>query len=177
MIGLGGTLAVQPTKASAADEPRDDSVSLLQTGGETRTYEDQTGAQVWAVSDGWDLDQYLFRNASPLNFAIDVSRDFGPVDADGHPAPGNALFGLIGRVTLRVFDVDDDAAVGPEVDVLYINGTEVGTLSGADNQWSINTFEFLPRAGPGRPRPIAELHAGPSSSRVSALVSQRSYWS
>jgi Tol biopolymer transport system component/pimeloyl-ACP methyl ester carboxylesterase len=52
------------------------------------------------------------------------------------------LFGLTGRITLRVLDVDDDAPVGPEVDILYINGTEVGTLSGADNQWSINTFEF-----------------------------------
>lgn len=73
---------------------------------------DQSGTEVWEVSDGWDLDQYLFRAGSPLNFAIDVDRGFGPVDADGHPTAGNALFGLTGRLTLRVFDVDDDAPVG-----------------------------------------------------------------
>ncbi len=142
IVGLGGAFATQPSDAVGADEPRDELEVLLQASGETRTYEDQTGAQVWAVSDGWDLDQYLYRAASPLNFAIDISRDFGPVDADGHPALGNTLFGLSGRITVRAFDVDDDAPVGPEVDILYVNGTEVGALSGADNQWSINTFEF-----------------------------------
>lgn len=114
----------------------------LEASGETRTAPDQTGTLVRAVVDGWDLDQYLFRAASPLDFAIDVDHDFGPVDAAGHPTPGNALHGLTGRITLRVFDVDDDAPSAPEVDHVYVNGVLVGTLSGADNQWSINTFEF-----------------------------------
>lgn len=131
-----------PNPARAGDVPIEQPVQLLQAAGETRTYVDQSGLEVWEVSDGWDLDLYLFRGGSPLNFAIDVDRNFGPVDGDGHPAPGNSLFGLTGRISLRAFDVDDDEPVVPEVDEVYINGFHIGTLSGADDQWSVNTFEF-----------------------------------
>lgn len=143
-LTLAGTtvVGVPPPTAQGGDIPKENPIRVLQGTGETLRWVDQTGTEVWSVFDGWDLDQYLFRPSSPLNFAIDVDRDFGPVDGDGRPAPGNALFGLTGRITLRVFDVDDDAPVGPEVDELYVNGFLAGTLSGANDQWSVNTFEF-----------------------------------
>ena len=153
VIGCGSQFTGSAAPATAADEPREEPVQTLQATGETRVVNDQTGTQVWAVVDGWDLDQYLFRAGSPLKFAIDVDRDFGPVDSEGHPVPGNLLFGLTGRISVRVFDVDDDAPSTPEVDHLFLNGELLGTLSGANNQWSINTFEFplnilrLPTAG------------------------------
>jgi hypothetical protein len=131
---VSGAVVASPRDiARGGDEPRDQPVGVLQATGETRVVFDQTGTQVWAVVDGWDLDQYLFRDASPLNFAIDVDRDFGPVDADGHPVSGNVLFGLTGRISLRVFDVDDDAPTNPEVDEVYINGYLLGTLTGAND--------------------------------------------
>lgn len=142
VLVFGSFAAWSAAPARGADEPREQPLQLLQASGETRTVPDQTGTLVRAVVDGWDLDQYLFRDASPLDFAIDVDDNFGPVDSAGHPVPGNALYGITGRITVRVFDVDDDAPSTPEVDHLYVNGELLGTLSGADNQWSINTFEF-----------------------------------
>jgi PKD repeat protein/pimeloyl-ACP methyl ester carboxylesterase len=142
VLGLGSLATGSGAPVWAADEPEDQPLQLLQAAGETRTVPDQTGTLVRAVVDGWDLDQYLFRDSSPLDFAIDVDDDFGPVDGAGHPAPGNALHGLTGRISLRVFDVDDDAPTAPEVDHVYVNGMLLGTLSGAHDQWSINTFEF-----------------------------------
>lgn len=112
--------------------------------GETSTYLDQAGIEVFAVDDGHDLDHYLFRSSSPLNFAIDLDRDYGPVNADGSPAAGNALFGHTARLTLRAWDVDESYAgtdVEPEVDLIRVNGVEIdGQLTGADDQWSITTF-------------------------------------
>jgi len=119
------TLLVTPgPSVRASDPPREGSVAVLQGDGGTFTTRDQTGAEVWQVNSGWDLHQYLYRASNPLNFAIDVDRHFGPVDADGHPAPGNGLYRLTGRISLRVFDVDDDPPpqFGPEVDEVYING-------------------------------------------------------
>jgi len=99
---------------------------------------------VYRVDDGFDLDQYLYADGSPLDFSIDVGRDFGPVDVIGRPAAGNALFGKTGRITVRLFDVDDDYAgtdQKPELDKMVVNGTTLsGFLSGANDQWSINSF-------------------------------------
>lgn len=111
--------------------------------GDTETFVDQQGNEVLRVADGHDLDQYLYHSSSPLDFAIDIEGEFGPVDQNGAPAPGNLLYGKDVRLTVRVFDVDDDY-VGPdepEVDQLVVNGTTLTEyLSGANNQWSINTF-------------------------------------
>ena len=95
---------------------------------------------VYRVDSGYDLDLYLFRADSPLNFSIDVPDSFGPVDADGHPVAGNALYGKQALLTLRTWDVDQ---VEGEVDRVLVNGTTLpGNLSGADGQWSTNTFRF-----------------------------------
>lgn len=114
--------------------------------GETEVYLDQGGNAVYRVDDGHDLDQYLFRSQSPINVAIDVNRDFGPVDGDGHPVEGNALFGKTARITLRAFDVDDKSTrtdIAPERDIVIVNDEFLETpLTGADNQWNINTLRF-----------------------------------
>ena len=98
------------------------------------TYVDQVGIEVFAVHDGHDLDQYLFRSSSPLDFVINLERDYGPVDADWHPAPDNALFGRQARLTLRAWDVDETypvTDVEPEVDLVRIKGVQIdGTRCG-----------------------------------------------
>lgn len=114
--------------------------------GETRVRLDQGGNAVYRVDDGYTLDQYLFRSQSPIDFSIDVNRDFGPVDADGHPVEGNALFGKTARITLRAFDVDDKSTrtdVAPERDIVIVNDKTLETpITGANDQWNINTLRF-----------------------------------
>ena len=114
--------------------------------GDTTVYEDQAGQTVYRVDDGFDLDRYLFRSSGPIDFSIDVARSFGAVDEFGHPAPGNSLFGKEGRLTLRVWDIDDDytgTSFEPEIDQVLVNGNLLDrALSGANSQWSINTLVF-----------------------------------
>ena len=151
--------------------------------GETTFYIDQAGQGVRRVEDGFDLDQYLFNSDGPVDFSIDVPGDFGPVDVDGHPAPGNVLYGKTGRITLRVFDIDDDfvGSDPPEVDRLFINGNGASpALSGANNQWSINTLTFpldwLVLATPANPNGTNDFHVlvdtgtSPGSNRWAAEI-------
>ena len=113
--------------------------------GQTTSYYDQSGIKTYRVDDGHDLDQYLFSPSNPLNAAITHDTYGGPVYADGTPAPGNTYYTGTGRLTLRVWDVDDDypgTDVAREIDTVAINGYQLtGALSGADSQWSTATFE------------------------------------
>jgi pimeloyl-ACP methyl ester carboxylesterase len=114
----------------------------------TVSYLDSSGNRVLRVDEGCDLDQYLFADSSPLEFAINLDTYGGPVFGDGSPAPGNEFFDRDARITLRAFDVDDDypgSDVAREMDQLLVNGHTLeidggGLLSGADNQWSVVTF-------------------------------------
>jgi len=87
------------------------------------------------VDEGGSLDQYLALDNSPIIFYIDVG-DFKP-DPTISPKP---------KLTLRVFDVDARGMdeCGPEVDVVIINNHYLGTLTGANEQWSTVTFDVHP---------------------------------
>jgi len=141
------TMLGRPGLASAedGDVPRPTASAAEGAGGATGRYVDQQGLEVWGVYDGHDLDQYLFRSAGPINFDIDLKRDFGPVDENGHPAITNELYGTTSKLTLRVWDVDEDysgTTFEPERDTVWVNGVElIGFLSGASDQWSIATFD------------------------------------
>lgn len=95
---------------SATLNTAEGAVSASAIPGATSFYLDQTKTGVFRVDSGFDLDRYMYRSNGPLDFSIDVSGNFGPVDAAGHPVAGNVLFNKTGRLTLRVFDVDDDYA-------------------------------------------------------------------
>lgn len=96
-----------------------------------------TDADPWVKfreNEGWDLDQYLFKESSPIDFYIDVD-DFKP-DPTISPKP---------KLTLRVWDVDYVAPVHPpERDLVKINGKPLGYLTGANEQWSTVTFDVAP---------------------------------
>jgi len=68
-----------------------------QAGETTFTFDPAARKAKFRVDDGWDLDQYLFADASPLDFYIDL-KGFQPSD----PA----------RITLQVYDVDQAGAAG-----------------------------------------------------------------
>jgi Ca2+-binding RTX toxin-like protein len=142
--------AALPASASAPGNPasgeapppavdvRTDASAARAAVGQTTTYVDDAGRTVFRVDDGFDLDQYRYRGA--LTFSFDIDKDYGPVDALGHPAPGNKLYGKSMLLTLRAWDVDE---VQGEVDDVRFNGNLLvpGQLSGADNQWATDTLD------------------------------------
>lgn len=144
--GPGGEAPPRGSEETARVTATRGVVSASAVPGPTSFSLDQTKTGVFRVDTGFDLDRYMYRSDGPLDFSIDLSGNFGPVDASGHPVPGNVLFNKTGRLTLRVFDVDDDFAgtsPNPERDVVVVNGTLLpGALSGADGQWSVNTFRL-----------------------------------
>lgn len=107
------------------------------------------------VNDGYDLDQYLFLESSPIDFYIDMD---GFETDSVHPA----------RVTLRVYDVDTQGAeeCGPEIDKVYVNGAYLGDLTGANNQWSIVTYTI----------PSNALNSGSNHFQISIDTTGSSCW-
>lgn len=133
-----------PPGDSPSDAPRHASPPkglgrLVTTARETTRTKDPDGSTVFRVDDGFDLDQYLGRDSSPLDWSMDIDENYGPVDSEGHPGQGHLLHDKSLLLTLRSYDVDHNSG---EIDHLYVNGTRVGDeLTGANDQWSTNTFE------------------------------------
>jgi pimeloyl-ACP methyl ester carboxylesterase/chitodextrinase len=142
----GELVSAQETPDQPNDAPVAAPAMATAAVGETRRFVDQEGHEVMAVEDGFDLDQYLYRSSSPLDFAIDVEADLGPLDSQGHPAPGSPLYGAIASLTIRAWDVDEAGATGvqPERDLIVVNGNvlEGKYLHGANNQWRLTTVLF-----------------------------------
>ncbi|MHA2334750.1 MAG: CARDB domain-containing protein, partial [Candidatus Hodarchaeales archaeon] len=96
---------------------------------------------------GFNLDQYLCNTQGPIQFDIDVDIEIDPNDPE-----------VFAELTLRVYDVDVLGGEGttgcgednftpycpPEVDQVFINNHFIGTLTGANNKWSIVTLDFNP---------------------------------
>lgn len=76
-------------------------------------------------ADG-DMDVYLFNDDTvhPIEFNINVG-----VNPAGRSA----------SIRMDVYDID--ASEG-EIDDVYVNGTKVGTLNGADGEWFVNVFQI-----------------------------------
>jgi triacylglycerol lipase len=87
-----------------------------------------------------------FRSGGPLEFDIEVARYVGPVDTEGKlvdPA-GLVAAGVVSptaTLILPAFDVDEFGGPPPEVDVISLNGTQLGTLTGDNNIWALNEFD------------------------------------
>lgn len=102
----------------------------LAAGGTTLTVDDAARKARLRVDDGGSLDQYLY-GPGPITFDIDL-QGFSPDPAAGQPV----------ELRMFVFDVDQAGSeeCGPEVDRVSVNGQPVGTLTGANDQWIVNTF-------------------------------------
>lgn len=134
----GKTVQIQretpsPRLDTPMDAPSHRMATMARSSGETYITYDVAGSKKvkFKVDSGYDLDQYLFIESSPINFSIDLQ--------GFKPDPSKPT-----RVTLRVYDVDQNGASGipPEVDRVYVNGTYLGNLTGADSQWSTVTFSI-----------------------------------
>lgn len=125
---------VEQKQESGPDKPKAKTTArvAVAAAGNTEVIYNTDGNKVnLRVSSGYDLDQYLFQSDSPINYDIDM-KGFGTDSKK--PA----------KITLRVWDVDQLGTSGylPEVDKVYVNGTYLGNLTGADGQWSTVTFNI-----------------------------------
>ena len=121
---------------------------------------------LFVLDSGSGLDTgCTFRGGGPLRIRLMVKRYVGEVSGDGtlsDPA-GMVSRGLISpKAHLRfpAFDIDVNGAPGfpPEVDRIFFNGHDLGTLTGDNNIWKLNSFDipiewvkFPPRGSPGSP--------------------------
>ena len=108
-IALTNVFAAQPVKPdSPLNTPKRESQTSALAIGDTSVTHDAAAKKVkLRVSDGWDLDQYLFADSSPLDFYIDL-KGFQP-----HPTQPTTL-------TMRVWDVDQAGDPGfPECAFLW----------------------------------------------------------
>jgi hypothetical protein len=79
----------------------------------------------WRTDTGPYLDSYICYGSSsdPIKFDILINQD------------AKDLKNV--KLTLSVYDVDESSG---EVDKVYVNGNYVGTLHGADDSWSVNSY-------------------------------------
>jgi len=120
-VGADGPDGLPDSKSASRPQVSAQSAAAGSAGETKVTY--QLPDVTLTVSDGYDLDQYLFRSSSPIAFDMDM-QGFSL-------APGQMAI-----LTLRVWDVDQNGTPGypPEVDKVYVNDFYLGNLTGADSQ-------------------------------------------
>jgi len=104
---------------------------------------------LFVVDSGSGLDTgCTYRGGGPLRINLRVKRVVGEVGGDGTLADAAGMIqrGLISRkakIFLPVYDIDVNGAPGypPEVDRISFNGHDLGTLTGGNNIWKLNTYE------------------------------------
>lgn len=89
-----------------------------------------------------------FRSDGPLMIKLEIKRYVGPVGADGMLIDPSGMIarGLISakaHIRLPAWDVDVNGAPGypPEVDRVFFNGHDLGTLTGDNQIWKLNEFD------------------------------------
>ncbi len=125
---------------------------------------------VFVADDGPGLDTGCTFNTDPNHpLVIDVLIDqaVGPVDANGYLANPGALVaqGVVPAsvaVIMPAYDVDVNGSPPPESDEVVFNGQSLGTLTGDDSIWKLNSFtvgidkiKFPAPAAGGAPAPVA----------------------
>lgn len=125
---------------------------------------------LFVVDSGSGLDTgCTFRSGGPLRIKVKVKRVVGEVSGGYLTDPaGMVSRGLISpkaKLVFPAFDIDVNGAPGfpPEVDRIFFNGHDLGTLTGDNNIWKLNSFEvpiewvkFPAQGTPGSPPTPAE---------------------
>lgn len=144
--------------------------TMAATGPRTSPF-DPPAKDIFLTDAAPGLDTGCTFNDSPLNpLTIDVMIDrfVGDVDARGYLVNPAALIsaGIIPasvEVLLPAYDIDVNGSPPPERDELLLNGESLGTLSGGNDIWKLNSFrvdirkiKFPARPAPGaKPVPVA----------------------
>lgn len=136
VIAAAPAIATPPSadRDTPDDAPPGDGRVAALAAGTKLTYDEGAKRARLRVDEGGSLDQYLF-GPGPITFDIDLE------GIDPEAAPGQPI-----ELRMFVFDVDQAGSedCGPEVDQVSVNGTPVGTLTGANDQWIVNTFSIPP---------------------------------
>lgn len=110
-------------------------------------------------TDSGSIDVYLFRSQGPIAIDVPIRRYVGDTDGDGRLLNSGDLVsrGIVGatvKITLPAFDVDaqtfpvvdcdgdgiDDQLLN-EVDKIFLNDEELGTLKGNNQIWLSQSFD------------------------------------
>jgi pimeloyl-ACP methyl ester carboxylesterase len=115
-------------------------------------YEEPSDTYVVNDADSPDLDIYDYRRGGEFDYTIPVN--IRRVVGDIPSLKGRGLLSKNLRIVLPAFDVDQDGAttidcdgdgtrefVYGEVNEVYFNGELLGTLTGGNQLWNINSFE------------------------------------
>ena len=123
---------------------------------------------LFVIDSGSGLDTgCTYRSGGPLVIKVKVKRVVGAVGGDGYLSDPQGMIqrGLISpraKLIMPAFDIDVNGAPGvpPEVDRISFNGHSLGSLTGDNNIWKLNSFEvpiewvkFPARNGNGAPTP------------------------
>ena len=115
----------------AGDDPSDGLYAQGQSmptlkAGEYGTDVDNENNALTGTADG-DMDVYLGNTSSkhPIEFNIDITQRVANRGA---------------TLIMNVYDID----LPDEVDEVYVNGTKIGTLIGANNKWGLNRMTIAP---------------------------------
>jgi pimeloyl-ACP methyl ester carboxylesterase len=126
---------------------------------------------LFVVDTGSGLDTgCTFRDGGPLRIRLLVKRHVGPINGDGtlsDPASmvSKGHISAKAQLFLPAFDIDVNGAPGfpPEVDRIFFNDHDLGTLTGDNGIWKLNSFEipiewvkFPAKGSPGSPPAPAE---------------------
>jgi hypothetical protein len=81
----------------------------------------------------------------PLIINVAIDKAVGPVNANGYLIDADSLIanGVIPsavQIITPAWDIDLNGGPPPEQDDLYLNGEYIGTFSGNNNEWKLNTF-------------------------------------
>ena len=121
---------------------------------------------LFAVDTGSGLDTgCTYRGGGPLRIRLLVKRHVGAINADGTLRDAgrmvaNGFISPKAHLRFPAYDIDVNGAPGvpPEVDRIFFNGHDLGTLTGGNNIWKLNSFEipiewvkFPPKGSPGAP--------------------------
>lgn len=104
---------------------------------------------LFVVDTGSGLDTgCTYRNDGPLRIKIKIDRVVGLVDSNGNLSDHSRLVkdGIVSskaKIDMPAFDIDvkGDLNDAPEVDRVFFNGHDVGTLTGDNEIWKLNSFE------------------------------------
>ena len=119
--------------------------SRLKTTGVTRLSATDSGDTYWATGD---LNVTKGRGQS-INLQFEISKTYTHISS--------------ATLTLNAYDVDSSST---ERDEVYFNGgTHIGTLSGGNNIWHVNTFHV----------PASAIHAGINNLRIDVDVDNRGW--
>jgi len=172
----GATRAPEPSLTDAAEARanlKDPRWRTTAAGPRTSPFEPPKANDHQFVTDAASMldTGCVFRSAGPIRFNIEITRYVGELNPDGTLKDAAALVaaGLLSPTATLImpgFDVDSGATpeppTEPEIDRVFFNGEPIGTLSGENNAWKLNSFEipiekvkFAARAAPGSsPAPV-----------------------